>query len=91
MTLSTNQFTLGTVAQMVCPPDIDPQRVYLHNHDHNNSKLIYFGNENVSIVNAPHLDPGDSVYLTLNRGESLYAISDPSGAILGVLQQKTDR
>jgi hypothetical protein len=90
MTISQNQFTLGTVAELVCPADRNPQRVYLHNQETGTSKLIYFGNKDVNLTDGVHLDSREFIYLTLNRGEALYAFSEPTGLKLGILRQKMD-
>ena len=90
MTISQNQFTLGTVAELVCPADRNPQRVYIHNQETGTSKLIYFGNKDVNLTDGVHLDSREFIYLTLNRGEALYAFSEPAGLKLGILRQKMD-
>ena len=90
MTISQAQFTLGTVAELVVPPDRNPQRAYIHNQETGTSKLIYFGNKDVTINDGVHLDAGEFLYLTLNRGEALYALSEPAGYSLGVLRQRMD-
>ena len=90
MTISQNQFTLGTVAELVCPADRNPQRVFMHNQATGTTKLIYFGNKDLSIANGVHIDSGEVVQLTLNRGEALYAFSDPTGLKLAILRQKMD-
>jgi hypothetical protein len=91
MTLSNSQVTLGTVAELVCAADRNPQRVYLHNQETGTSKLIFFGGEGVSASNGIHLDSGESAYLMLNRGEALYAMSNPDACVLGILRQKADQ
>jgi hypothetical protein len=90
MTISQNQFTLGTVAELVCPADRNPQRVFLHNQATGTTKLIYIGNKDVTLANGVHIDVGETIQLNLNRGEALYAFSDPSGLKLGILRQKMD-
>lgn len=90
MTLSQAQFTLGMVAELVCPADRNPQRVSIHNQESGTSKLIYLGNKDVTLADGVHMDAGQFVYLTLNRGEALYAFSNHAGYKLGVLRQKAD-
>jgi len=90
MTMSQAQFTLGTVAELVCPADRNPQRVFLHKQATGETKLIYFGNKDVTLADGVHIDVGESIQLNLNRGEALYAFSDPSGLKLGILRQKAD-
>lgn len=90
MTISQNQFTLGTVAELVCPADRNPQKVYVHNQETGTSKLIYFGNKDVNLTNGVHIDAREFIYITLNRGEALYAFSNPGGLKLGLMRQKAD-
>jgi len=87
MTLHNSAVTLGTAAQLVVPGGTSPVKVYLHNMEHNESKTIYVGSSNITSSNAPHLDSNGTIYLTLNRAETLYALSIPSGAVLGVIYQ----
>lgn len=65
--------------------DNEPHEVHLHNMTKSSNEYIYFGSSAVGTGNAPHLDPGESITLTLGPGDRLYAISDPSGLEIGVL------
>ena len=55
--------------------DNEPHEVHLHNMTKSSNQYVYFGSSAVGTGNAPHLDPGDR----------LYAISEPDGLELGVL------
>lgn len=81
--------SLGTPVQVVAP-QVVPQEVHLHNMTKSSNEYIFIGTESVSTSNAPHLDPGESVTMTLGPGDSLWAVSDPGGLELGVLAVKQD-
>lgn len=86
MTIHTDRITLGTVATLIVPNDNMPQEVHLHNMTKSSNEYIYVGNASVSTANAIHIDPGEDLSMTLRPGDSLYAISDPSGLDVGVLR-----
>ena len=84
MTLSTAQFTLGTAVQQIVAPDDMAQRVTIHNND--SSQQIYLGNASVTTANGMHLDGKEERQITLNPGESLYAVSTGSHQISVMIQ-----
>jgi hypothetical protein len=85
MPLYTNNVTLGTAPSLVVPPRVIPQQVYLHNMTKSSNQYIYLGGPNITTGNSIHIDPGESISLTLGPGDDLYALSDPSGLELGIL------
>jgi hypothetical protein len=38
----------------------------------------------VSTTNSMHIDPAQTIYLTLQPGDRLFAVSDPNGLQIGV-------
>jgi hypothetical protein len=85
------QHTLSdTAATLVVPPSTQPQIVHLHNMNKSSNQYIHLGNSDVSVTNSIHIDPGETVKITLMSGQELYAISDPDGLILGVLSVRHD-
>lgn len=90
MTISTSLVTLGTAAQEVVGPSVEPQFVTLHSMTKSSNEYVFYGNATVGTGNAPHMDPGETLQLRLLPGESLYALSDPSGLDLGVFIQTQD-
>ncbi len=91
MTIVHRQVTCTTTPQLVVTVDNQPQEVHLHNIEKSSNNYIYIGSENVSTTNSIHLDPGESKVLSLPAGNELYAVSDPSGLDLGIMQiQKRD-
>ena len=58
--------------------------VILHNHTKSSNEYIYVGNANVTTTNAMHIDPGQTIYLTMRPGDELWAVSNPDGLQVGV-------
>lgn len=85
-----SQVTLGTVAQVIVGPSVNPQSVFLHNQEVATARFVYFGGPTITAINGPHLEAKESVYITLNRGETLYAVGDPAGVVLGIMVQTKD-
>lgn len=86
MPLKHNLITLTDTAQLVTTNDNMVQEIHLHNHTKSSNEYIYIGGPDVTINNSIHLDPGESKVIRLRPGDELYALSDPSGLKLGVLQ-----
>ena len=61
-----------------------PHDVILHNHTKSSNEYIYVGGPSVTTTNAMHIDPGQTIYLTMRPGDELWAVSDPSGLKVGV-------
>jgi hypothetical protein len=85
MPLYTNNVTLGTAPQMVVPPRSMGQEVHLHNMTKSSNEYIHLGPSNITLTNSVHIDPGESITITLGPGDDLYALSDPDGLELGIL------
>ncbi len=85
MPLYSNLVTLGTAATLVVPPRTMGQEVHLHNATKSSNHYIHLGGPEITVNNSIHIDPGESITITLGPGDDLYALSDPSGLKLGVL------
>jgi hypothetical protein len=85
MTLVTRQTTLGTAATEIVGHDNMPHDVILHNMTKSSNSYIFYGGSDVSTTNAPHIDPGETIQFTLRPGDRLYAVSDPAGLVVGVM------
>lgn len=85
MPVYNSQVTLGTAAQMVVPARNMGQEVHLHNMTKSSNSYIHLGSQNITLTNSIHIDPGESISLTLGPGDDLYGLSDPAGLVLGVL------
>ena len=65
--------------------DNQPHEVHLHNMTKSSNEYIYIGGSSVGTGNSIHIDPGESITLNLGPEDRLWAISDPSGLEVGVL------
>ena len=85
MTLINRQVTLGTAVVEIVGSDNMPHDVVLHNMTKSSNEYIFIGGPDVSTTNAPHIDPGGTLQITLRPGDRLYGVSDPAGLVVGVL------
>jgi hypothetical protein len=85
MAIVTRQVTLGTAATEIVGHDNMPHDVILHNMTKSSNEYIFFGGPNVSTTNSPHIDPGETIQFTLGPDDRLYAVSDPAGLVVGVM------
>jgi hypothetical protein len=86
MPVTSKAYTLSnTVATLIVDADNMPQEVHLHNMTKSSNEYIYIGTAGMSMADAIHLDPGESLTLTLNPKDALYGMSDPNGLVVGVL------
>jgi hypothetical protein len=85
MTILHSQVTLGTAATEIVGHDNMPHDVILHNMTKSSNEYIYFGGSAVSTTNAPHIDPGETIQFTLGPEDRLFAVSDPAGLVVGVM------
>ena len=90
MTLTSTQFTLGTVTIVqIAANHQNPQRVTVHNQENQSSRFAYVGGADVSSANGIHLDKAETIQLTLNPGEALYAIASHQDVEVAVIRQVT--
>lgn len=87
MTLSTQQFAVTTTRQIIVTAAPSGQRVTVHNND--SGQQVFIGGSDVTISNGLHVDGKEQKELTLNPGETLYAIAAGSYTI-SVMIQKQD-
>jgi hypothetical protein len=85
MPLVHRQTTLGTAATEIVGHDNMPHDVILHNMTKSSNSFIFYGGADVSTTNAPHIDPGETIQFTLRPGDRLFAVSDPAGLVVGVM------
>lgn len=85
MTIYSALHTLGATAIEVVPPSTQPQEVVMHNQNKSSNQFIYIGNADVTTTNSMHMDPAQTINLTLMPNQALYAVSNPIGIQLGVL------
>ena len=85
MSIYTDRVTLGTAATLIVPSFHNAQEVHLHNMTKSSNQYIFVGGSNVGTANAIHIDPGEDLSFYLPPGDSIWAVSDPSGLDVGVL------
>jgi hypothetical protein len=85
MPIFTRQVTLGTAAVEIVGHDNMPHDVILHNMTKSSNSFVFYGGPDVSLTNAPHIDPAETIQFTLRPGDRLFAISDPAGLVVGVM------
>jgi hypothetical protein len=92
MPILNAKYTLSdTTRTLVVDADNMPQEVHLHNATKSSNEYVYIGNEDMTLTNSLHLDPGESKVLTLRPKDRLFAMSDPDELdILVLVIQKHD-
>ena len=85
MTILHRQVTLGTAPTEIVGHDNMPHEVILHNMTKSSNEYIFYGGSAVSTTNAPHIDPGETIQFTLGPEDRLFAVSDPAGLVVGVM------
>jgi hypothetical protein len=89
MPLVSAVFTLSdTTATKIVQPSVMPHRVTLHNMTKSSNEFVHIGGPGVTDANSIHIDPGETLTITLEPGEELYAVSDPDGLVVGVLDMR---
>jgi hypothetical protein len=83
--LTSGQLTIGTTPVEVSGHNTQPVRITLNNHEHGAGKLIWIGNENVTISNGMLLN-GEPLALTLNPMEHLHAVTNTGTVKLGFVR-----
>ena len=87
MTILNNAITLSdTTPISIVVPDNQRQIVHLHNMTKSSNEYIHVGSSDITLTNSIHLDPGESIRLEVPPGDTLWALSDPDGLVVGVLQ-----
>jgi len=88
MAITSGQITVGTSRVQVDGSSANPSRLHVHNND--NTADLFLGNDSVTTSNGLRLLKLDSIELTLNAGESLYAVSAAGSHAVSWLRQTQD-
>lgn len=87
MPILNNAITLSnTTAISIVVPDNQRQIVHLHNMEKSSNQYIHIGGPDITLTNSIHLDPGESIRMEVPPGDTVWALSDPNGLVVGVLQ-----
>ena len=89
MAVRTRAYVLAeTTATKIVEADEQPHDIVLHNATKSSNEYIFIGGASavaVGTANSMHIDPGQTIYMTLNPEDELWATSDPSGLKVQVL------
>ena len=86
MPLTNAQITLSNTTRTVIAAYHNMQRdVVLHNMTKSSNSFVYYGNASMTLLNSPHIDPGETLTIALGPGDVLFGMSDPDGLVVGVL------
>lgn len=90
MPITTAHYSVGLTRVQIVPPDIQPQHVCIHNHEHSSSGEVFIGGGDVTIANGVHAQATLTSQMTLEPGDSLWAVADTEGQELHILISKQD-
>jgi hypothetical protein len=85
MAITSGQVTVGLTPVGINGSSSNPSRLHIHNND--NTKNLYLGGVGVTAGNGLILAKLESIELTLNAGEALYAVSDSGDHLVSWLRQ----
>ena len=88
MPITNQHFTLSNVsATQIVPPDNMQHQVIMHNQTKSSNQYIWVGGGSATAGTADgiHIDPGDTLYVTLPPGDELWASSTPDGLVVQVM------
>lgn len=92
MPLSSQTFTLSNVTPtLIVDADNMPQDVHLHNMSKSSNNFVHLGTSDMTLSGSIHLDPGESISLRLFPKDELYALSNPSGLVVGVMTVRQNK
>ena len=87
MAIVNRQVTLSnTVAKQIVGADNMPHDIILHNSSKSSNNYIWIAGSSATAgtATAMHIDEADTIYLTLQPDDELWATSTPSGLIVHV-------
>jgi hypothetical protein len=85
MAITTNHVTITTDRVQIDGSSPNPSSIWIYNAG--NDKTIFIGSDNVTTANGLGLLKLEQLKLTLNPGESLYAITESGTATMHWLRQ----
>lgn len=86
MTIISSAVTLSnTTPAIIASPDNMPHTVTVHNMTKSSNEYVHIGPSDMTLANSIHIDPGQTIEITLRPKDSLYAMSEPDGLVVGVL------
>jgi len=75
-----------TTPTQIVGADNMPHDVILHNMTKSSNEYIFItGSSATAGTSTIHMDPGQTLYMTLQPDDEIWAVSDPDGLEVGVL------
>ena len=90
MPITTAHYSVGLTRVQIVAPDIQPQHVCIHNHEHSSSGEVFIGGSDVTIANGIHAQATLTSQMTIEPGDSLWAVADTAEQELHILISKQD-
>ena len=83
--ITSGQTSIGTAATLIDGLEVNPFRLVIHNND--NTDAMYLGGSAVTTSNGLLVDKAQTIELTINPLEALYAVSPKAGHVISWLKQ----
>jgi len=85
--INRNVTCSDTTAQRIVGADNMPHDVILHNATKSSNEYIWIGGSSAiaGTANGMHIDQSQTIYMTLQPEDELWATSDPDGLIVQVM------
>jgi len=90
MPITQAVYAVGTSLVQVVAPDTSPTKVTLHNLESTASRQIWIGGSGLVQGQSVHLNSAVVLQLTIDPGDSLFAVTTSGTYSLGVIVQKQD-
>jgi hypothetical protein len=65
----------------VVPPNVEPQEVCIHNHEHSQNREVFLGGSDVTVENGMHAVATQTSIITLEPNDSLWAITNNASGV----------
>ena len=86
--LDAIETALGTAATQVTHLHNQGIALTFHNAAKSGQNLIYLGVQTVSTASGLHIDADGYLQIEIGPGQAIYAVSNPAGVVLEVLEQR---
>jgi hypothetical protein len=87
MPIHSNQYTVGTAAIVqIVLPDVEPQKVWIHDDEHSASTKLYLGNASVSSTTGLHFHSDQTESFDIPPDDSVWAIATGGDVLVHVMR-----
>lgn len=83
--ITTGWATIGTAPTLIDGREVNPFRLIIHNND--NTDAVYIGNQTVTATTGLRLMKEETLELTINPLEAVYAVSTKAGHTISWFKQ----